>query len=321
MKTINIRCGSDIRDSLAEAGYEGEFLEWGDPVCRGPVPENLDGDAYRAVRAQYIAQWDILSEADAHARLTREAQALETLDEFDGILLWFEHDLYDQSVLIDLLHRLSGRTGVLEKMRLMSVDRFDGEERFIGFGQLSPQQLASLCGKDIPVSAAMAALGARAWDAFRRPDPSALFALTEEDLSALPYLKRALLRHLHEFPNTRHGLSMTEALMLQAVADGAKTGVEVFRKMYRETEPMPFLGDVMFFRDMEHLIDAPEPALTAAADWREPFELTGFGKALLQGEEDWVRTNGINEWRGGVHLLGEGPVWRWSDQDSRPVKA
>ena len=321
MKTINIRCGSDIRDSLAEAGYDGEFLEWGDPVCRGPVPSDLAGDDYRAVRAQYIAQWEILSETDALARLTKEAQALETLDGYDRILLWFEHDLYDQSVLIDFLNRLSDRTGILEKMRLMSVDRFDGEERFIGFGQLSAEQLASLCGRDMPVTTAMAALAARAWDAYRQPDPSALFALTGEDLSDLRFLKRALLRHLQELPNTRNGLSLTEELMLKAVADGAETGVEVFRKMYRETEPMPFLGDVMFFRDMEHLIDGDEPALTAVGDWREPFGLTAFGKALLRGEEDWVRTNGINEWRGGVHLVGNGPLWRWSDEEGRPVQA
>ncbi len=321
MKSINIRCGSDIRDSLVEAGFDGAFLEWGDPVCRGPVPRDLEGEEYRAVRAQYIAQWEILSETVARARLTREANALETLGGYDRILLWFEHDLYDQSVLIDFLSRLSDRPRILEKMRLMSVDRFDGEERFIGFGQLSPQQLASLSGRDTAVTAEMVDLAVRAWDAFRQPDPSTLFTLTGEDLSVLPFLKGALLRHLQEFPNTRNGLGLTEELMLKAVADGAETGVGVFRKMYSETEPMPFLGDVMFFRDMEHLIEGTKPALQAAGDWRDPLELTTFGKALLRGEQDWVRTNGINEWRGGVHLVGNGPLWRWSDADGRPVHA
>lgn len=321
LTVLNIRCGSDIKDSLEEAGFAGEFLEWGDPVCRGPVPAGLPEDAFRKVRAQYISQWNILSEEDALKRLDSEAAALSDLDRYESILLWFEHDLYDQSVLIDLLYRLSEQPALLKKLRLMSIDHFDGEERFRGFGQLSPDQLAELHGKDIPVTAEMVRLAETAWNAFRQPDPTDLAALAKQTNPALPFLSGALMRHLREFPSTRNGLGLTEELMLQAAADGARTGIAVFQTMYTETEPLPYLGDVMFFRDMEHLIDVSKPALTTALDWRDAFRITDFGRAVLSGEEDWIRTNGINEWRGGVHLLGKGPVWRWSEEEQKPVLA
>ena len=318
-RTLHIRCGSDIRESLRTAGFEGDFLEWGDPVCRGPVPAGLQGDDYRRMRARFISNWDILSETRAMDRLQSEAKALDTLVQYDRIILWFEHDLYDQAVLIDLLSRLGGQDDLLDRMRLMTVDVFSGEERFIGFGQLSPDQLRTLQGREVAISKAMIGQAKRAWDAFRAETPEALHAFTVEEDDALPFLRSAMRRHLMELPWTQNGLSLTERLMLEAVDRGAKSGVDVFQMMYGETEPTPFLGDVMFFHDMAGLIDATRPALTETEDWRDEFDLTDFGRQLLAGEADWVRTNGIDLWRGGIHLTGQGPVWRWSPDQDRPI--
>jgi len=44
------------------------------------------------------------------------------------------------------------------------------------------------------------------------------------------------------------------------------------------------------------------------------FEITEFGKAVLAGEEDFVRRNGIDHWLGGVHLVGSEAPWRWDEQ-------
>ena len=320
-RVLHIRCGSDIRESLRTAGFDGDFLEWGDPVCRGPVPSGLSEDDYQRRRARFIAGWDILSETRALDRLKSEAAALGSLPDYDSIVLWFEHDLYDQAVLIDLLSRLSGSAELLTRMRLLPVDSFDGDNRFVGFGQLSPDQLRTLHGKDVPVTDAMLRQAERAWQAFRADTPEPLYTFTLDDDDSLPFLRAAMRRHLMELPWTRDGLSMTERLMLEAVAGGAKTGVDAFRVMYRETEPAPFLGDVMFFHDMAGLIDAENPALTATEDWRDDFDLTDFGRALLAGEADWIRANGIDQWRAGVHLSGKGPVWRWSGDEGRPVFA
>lgn len=318
-RILHIRCGSDIRESLRTAGFDGDFLEWGDPVCRGPVPSGMPDDDYRRMRARFIAGWDILSETRALDRLQSEAAALDTLEQYQRILLWFEHDLYDQSVLIDLLTRLSGYGDLLGRMRMMTVDRFAGEDRFVGFGQLSPDQLRTFKDRDIPISDSMLGQARRAWEAFRAETPEALYEFTVEQDDALPFLRSAMRRHLMELPGTRDGLSLTERLMLEAVAGGAKTGVDAFRVMYRETEPAPFLGDVMFFHDMAGLIDATEPALTETEDWRDEFDLTDFGRRLLAGDADWVSANGIDLWRGGVHLTGKGPVWRWSEEEGKPV--
>ena len=38
MATLHLRCGGDIQAGLQQAGLTGEFLEFSDPYCMGPVP-------------------------------------------------------------------------------------------------------------------------------------------------------------------------------------------------------------------------------------------------------------------------------------------
>ena len=39
--------------------------------------------------------------------------------------------------------------------------------------------------------------------------------------------------------------------------------------------------------------------------------LTSAGAAVLAGAQDRVQLCGVDRWLGGVHLQGQGPVWRW----------
>ena len=47
------------------------------------------------------------------------------------------------------------------------------------------------------------------------------------------------------------------------------------------------------------------------------FEITDHGKAVLAGEQDFVITNGIDKWLGGIHLRGKESAWRWDDESQQ----
>jgi lysophospholipase L1-like esterase len=49
--------------------------------------------------------------------------------------------------------------------------------------------------------------------------------------------------------------------------------------------------------------------------------LTGSGREVLEGREDWVHLHGIDRWLGGVHLHGREAAWRWDGERSRLVPA
>jgi hypothetical protein len=108
--TLHIRCGSDIRLKLRQAGFQGAFLEVSDPLCQGPVPR--DGDLL-AARAGFLVAAFGMKPADATARLAAEYAALaHAAEQADRIVLWFEHDSYDQLLLARVLASLAGQRRV-----------------------------------------------------------------------------------------------------------------------------------------------------------------------------------------------------------------
>jgi len=48
-----------------------------------------------------------------------------------------------------------------------------------------------------------------------------------------------------------------------------------------------------------------------------PVSITEAGLRVLRGREDYIKSNGIDRWLGGVHLCGAEAVWRWDREASR----
>jgi len=314
---LHIRCGSDIREGLQKAGIPGNFLEFADPVCQGATPAG-DEAAFHAARLAYLADDLGYPRAEADRRLRAALAGLERAGDVERIVLWFEHDIYDQAVLIRLLAWFAERPDLQGRLHLIAIDGFPDVDRFIGLGQLSPDQLASLWGTERPVTPGQVELGKQAWAAFRASDPMALHALIASGTPELPLLGPALRRHLEDLPWTSDGLMLTERLTLRALAEGAATPGQCFRDLHGHLEPQPFLGDIMYWPIVARLARANHPAVTDFADWRDAIALTAFGEKLLAGGADWLTANGIDRWSGGVHLT-PGNLWRWNPAIGRPI--
>jgi hypothetical protein len=88
------------------------------------------------------------------------------------------------------------------------------------------------------------------------------------------------------------------------------------------------MGDSQFLCALKRLGEARNPLIKISApDDHDPvlksnwyhdasFELTHTGRAVLAGERDFVETNGIDLWLGGVHLVDDA-VWRWDERSGR----
>lgn len=303
-QTLHVRCGTDIQGALEQASIEGAFFEYSDPYCRGPVPP--DPEARFSARLDYIVERWGRARDETRRKLEGFRALHQHIESANRVVLWFEHDLYDQTILWELLADLQARPDLRERCELVSTDSVDGVENFRGFGQLSPEQLAVQLEGAVPVTPLHCTQATALWRAFCAPDPAALRAWPGSD--ALPYARRAIERHLAEFPGETDGLSLTQRLALQAARDGAGTPAQIFVAVLTQTDPLPFLGDSMFFADLAVLRDAPQPALTPWDGVKGQVSLTDFGHALLGGAAHWVERNGIDEWRGGVHLQAEPQV-------------
>jgi hypothetical protein len=314
-RTLHIRCGDDIRDKLVQAGIEGDYLSFADPAWLGPPPAS---NAWIAGRAALIAERTGLPRqkiradlGDAYWRLARAPA------DYGRIVLWFEHDLYDQAALVRVLAGLAPRKK-LPPVELICIDRFRGIKRFIGLGQLSAGQLASLWPKRKRVSRRQLTLGVKAWAALRAPTPESLQELLKAGTRDLPFLRGALQRHLQELPWTTDGLSLTERGALAALAKGARIVSDVFAEAQIKREPQPFMGDLFFWSVLRDLIEAPRPpiavsAATRRAAWhKRVLRLTPTGKALLQGKLDWQTTGPLERWVGGIAVAHDAPLRRWN---------
>jgi hypothetical protein len=286
-----------------------------DPLFDGPAPA-VDDAAWYALRGRALSRDDMAAGNIAGALAAWDREVLDAITRGDDIVLWFEHDLFDQLLLVRTLDRI-GSGQLRGTVSLICIDRFPGIERFVGLGQLTAPQLASLVTTSQLVSAAQFEHATRAWAAFRAPDPTGLAAMTGP--GPLPFLGAALRRFLQEYPSTRDGLSRSANQTLRVLRDGPRSGGELFAGA-QMLEESPFIGDWSFFDVVRALSRARTPLVTITPDpegvdlRQHTVAITDAGRDVLSGRLDAVAVNGIDEWRGGVHLTGDRTSpWRWDE--------
>src|SRR5215204_2671736 len=133
---------------MQPAGIAGALPPWRDVLHDAPVPD--------------------LPPHDLRARDERLAAAIA---EGEPVVLWFEHDLYDQLQLIQILAGLPDRP---EHVELICIGSFPGRPGFAGLGELQPDELASLWQLRTAVTPEHVHLARAAWDVVRGGDPRAL---------------------------------------------------------------------------------------------------------------------------------------------------
>jgi len=332
---LHITNGESAAGSLRQSGLQGQVQAWQDVLHEGPVPAGLLLDELRPVRAHFLADTFHTSYDTILAELTARDAMLVGYADHDEVVLWFEHDLYDQLQLLQILDWLAGRAPGATRLSLLCIGAHPEVHPFHGLGQLSPMQLAALFPARQSVTVAHLALARAAWSAFRAPDPTSIETLLGGDTSALPNVEGALTRHLEQFPAASDGLSRSERQILQSVAAGTARPGQLFQESIKQ-EDRPFLGDTVFWSYVAGLTQGEQPLLAVVGggrfivpeDWsdgraREVFhtqelELTEAGRAVWAGGMDWISLRGgIDRWLGGVHLSGPEASWRWNRQARR----
>ncbi len=138
----HLRC-DDILGKLKSAGLPGEFVKWCDPLCQGATRSRLTQAEWRRTRVEFVAQDCDLPLEEVQRDLAEEDRVGACLAQ-DEVVLWFEHDLFDQSILIYLLDWFARHRGDY-RLSLVSISSHPEVERFIGLGNLdAPLEAAIL---------------------------------------------------------------------------------------------------------------------------------------------------------------------------------
>jgi hypothetical protein len=247
-------------------------------------------------------------------------------DQYDELVLWFEHDLFDQLNLIQLLSWIHGGARLAKPVSLVCIGSFPGRPHFKGLGELTPQELAPLLDTRQPVAAAQYALATRAWQAYRAPTPDGLVAVLGTDTSALPFLAPAFERFLAEYPWTSDGLSAFERRFLQMIDSSPLSLASAFPRM-QDGERAYYMTDGSL-QDLALALSSTSPPLVILDRPSSPSpgllrgtaSLTDDGRNVLAGRRDRIELCGIDRWLGGVHLTTGGQIWRWDGESGQIVE-
>lgn len=316
---LHIANGSCTTRLIEAAGIHGATSIWADPLHDGPVPAGLSDEELLHVRMRHLAGPEESWATDTVNDLRRWRSIIEDHGAYSEVVLWFEHDLFDQLNLIQILSWIRTRLPATKIVSLVCIGSFPGRAKFKGLGELTPEELASLLDTRQIVSEPQYSLAEHAWQAFREPTPEALDTLRHTDTAALPFLAPAVARFLQEYPWTTDGLSRSERRLL-ALADAGHVELSAAFPRMHDDEDFYYITDTSIADLAETLSCLSPPLLTLArgpmAD-EEPLQgsvtLTQTGRAVLAGRQDRIAICGIDRWFGGVHLQRAAGLWRWDD--------
>ncbi|MBS9432982.1 DUF1835 domain-containing protein [Photorhabdus hainanensis] len=313
LSTLHIRCGSDIQNNLTLAGFRGDFLAYSDPFCQGPVVSDKSWLSKRVkfLSEHYVARIGVNQNQLIYQREQEEQILLSASAKYQRVVLWFEHDSYDQLTLARCLAHFNRYPASL--LEMVTVNHYPGSRRFIGLGQLPEESLLLLWQNRQPVTAIQCQLGSEVWEQFRSDNPSHLIEMVGKVAHELPYLSQALLRHCQEFPSFDNGLGLTEQLVLNILAEQPCTNEQLFQQLTEHHEPLPWLGDIMLDAIIDNLRLSPESAIYFDSG-SLTLILTQFGQELLSNKRDWMDSFPLERWLGGVCITGDQSCWRWDQQ-------
>ena len=308
MRLIHITNGHSTRVGLERSGLAGDVHSWHDVLHDGPTPAGLPREEWRRTRVAHLASR--YGDAERIAQdYARADAALERWHEHDEMVFWFEHDLYDQLILLhhlDWLSRITNRAGTT--FSLVCGDTY--------LGGLKPELFLPMFDGRQAVTDAQVKVGKTGWAAFCAPDPAALESFVAGDTSSLPYLAGALRRHFEDYPSSAAGLSRSEAQIVWALNDGLTSPEVIFAACARMEERI-FMGDATFWTSVEGLANGRQPLLHLDVQRRRDrlptgsIALTDAGRDVASARADHVALNGIDRWMGGVHLTPS-RFWRWN---------
>ena len=245
-------------------------------------------------------------------------------------MLWFEHDLYDQLQLLDVLALAHTEEAAPE---LIVIGSFPGKPSFAGLGELTAGELETLWPSRRPAEPAALEAAASAWAAFQAPEPTALAEWATRETTQLPFLGARAAAAARGTARAGDGLSGTER---RALAGDRRRRPHTSGRLRRRAttrgralprrrlvlpEPSRHSG-----RDTTRLLEtddgdaasAASPAQRRPALRTPPAATDGNRRTHARGEADRVELLGIDRWIGGTHVTPDN-TWRWDPTELKLV--
>ena len=159
-------------DALANKmkSFNGIVMPWREMYDFGPLMKNSTQEMLINERALFFEEKVGIPASLFIENSQKQNQWLDHLPRNSEIILWFEHDRYDQTMLMFLLNELS--TKEFENLSMVSINQYPGIEPFFGLAQLTSQQLNELVHtKGRPITKEQIREAVAGWNAYTSTNP------------------------------------------------------------------------------------------------------------------------------------------------------
>ncbi len=126
------------------------------------------------IRADYLAQGGYGNPIKIHRDFEKRDAVIRRAAEFDEIVLWFEHDLYDQLQLLQVLNVLGEQGLGAGSVQLVQSDQY--------LGMLSADEMMALFPKRRYLTTSIEERASHAWTAFTSETPDAALEGSEREV-------------------------------------------------------------------------------------------------------------------------------------------
>ena len=287
---------------------DGDIIIWREMYDFGPLNSGWTNDELIKRRSLFFEEKLNIPSSLFIENCHNQLNLLNKRSPDEEVILWFEHDRYDQTMLMYILTQLSTKNS--SNLFMVSINSHPSISPFYGLGQLTPGQLEELFKQRVSISDQQVVEAVEGWKAYSSPDFDDIKKWITEVPHELPFLLAALERNMSYMPSTSTGINEIESLILQTIEKGSCS----FRELFKKISPNLIndgLSDLHTSAIIKELMNGEKALIRADGalpmhdlnDGNPNLSITSFGESVLAGKANRLDLIGIDWWVGGVHLL------------------
>lgn len=248
-QTLHITNGTSLTNYLEKENYEGEILTWHEMLCEGPTEKEIDTPSFFKKRKAFLES--VYKVEYDELKIKSEIDKLNTINDYQEVILWFEYDLFCHINLIAVISLLKQKQ-VRIPIFLVCSGRVDNEKGLKGLPELTSKQLTTHYQNKIELTIDDIATAQKAWRIYCEDDHNLLKELITRP-SNFEYLSICLKAHLKRFPDTRSGLSTLEYNILILIKEHAIKSCRHLAGYVLHYQGYYGFGDLQIIRLIEEL--------------------------------------------------------------------
>lgn len=275
---LHITNGDVLTEKLRTLKLQGDIITWREMLCEGKTETNVGSESFWKTRFEFLNKNYKISKSWFIDKTLKEYRTLCNHKQEDHIVLWFEHDLFDQINMLAVISWLKTHRPYAQ-ISLVSGDKEVKTDNLLGLGSLHDDQLRKLFNNRTLLTQDDVEYADYVWQLYCSDNPIRLENLKDFDSFQFAHLSGAIEAHLLRFPTIKNGLNAVENNILKLAVDTKpKTKLALLNTVLNNQGVYGF-GDTQY----ERVITKLKPLFSNF----NPVRLSKKGKEILEGKTSY----------------------------------